>query len=375
MVKRKKLLWGIGIILLILLITLALKTLPFLWGVFVDKNINIKKTREGDINVLLMGIGGGIHEGPDLTDTIILASVHPGKNRVDLISIPRDLYIKSLGKKINHAYSMGQNGGDKGILVARSTVNFVTGVRPDYVFVIDFSGFVKLVDLLGGVDVNVENTLDDYAYPVEGKEQELCGATEDGIASFSAQIATGSATEFDFFPCRFDYFHVEEGFNRMDGELALKFVRSRHALGAEGTDFARSRRQQLVIDAIRNKVLSLGTLANPVKIVGIINIIKGNIFTDIPEDQYDDFIKLAQKMKGAKITNYVIDQGDFYKGTYGLLENPPLIDYYGQWVLIPRVGVSNFSEIKEYVACILSGKECMVSKTGIETIPTPTIAP
>jgi len=366
MVDKKNLIWAAGIILFILALVFIIKALPFFWGVFVDKNINVTTTKEGDVNVLIMGIGGGEHEGPDLTDTIILASLHPDENRIDLISIPRDLYIESLKKKINHAYSIGQDKGDKGILLARSTVNSVTGVRPDYTVVIDFSGFVKLVDLLGGIDVNVENTLDDYAYPVEGKEQELCSVTEDGIASFSAQIATGSATEFDVFPCRFKHLHVERGQNHMDGELALKFVRSRHALGAEGTDFARSKRQQLVIDAIRNKILSLGTLANPVKVIGMISILKDNIFTDIPDSQYDDFIKLAQKMKGSKITSYVIDEGDSYQGKPGLLINPPLTEFSGQWVLIPRIGNSNFSEIKEYVGCILSGKECTITEEDIE---------
>lgn len=374
--KRREILWGAGIILSILILIFILKALAFLWGVFIDKNISVKKTKEGDVNVLLMGIGGAAHEGPDLTDTMILASIHPEENRVDLISIPRDLYVESLGKKINHAYSIGQLKGGKGILVSRSAVNAVTGVRPDYVFVIDFSGFVKLVDLLGGIDVNVENTLDDYAYPVEGEEQELCDVTEDGIASFSAQIATGSATEFDIFPCRFDHLHVEKGFQHMDGNLALKFVRSRHALGIDGSDFARSRRQQLTIDAVRNKVLSLGTLTNPVKVIGILGIIKGNIFTDIPEDQYDDFIKLAQKMKGAKIISYVIDEGDNYRQRPGLLLNPPLTDFNGMWVLVPRKGSSNFSEIQEYVRCIISGKDCMVTEDGIKIVtPPPTVIP
>ncbi len=362
------------VILVSIVIIFLISHFSFFWGLLIDRRININKGSFGNVNVLILGIGGGNHEGPDLSDTIILASLQQEKNKISLISVPRDLFIKSLGSKINAAYATGQEKGNNGILLARSTVDFVTGVRPDYVVVVDFSGFIKLVNLLGGIDVNVEHTLDDYAYPVEGKEKELCGVTEDGIASFSAQIATGSATEFDAFPCRFENLHVEMGQQHMNGELALKFVRSRHAIGAEGTDFARSRRQQLVINAVRNKILSLGTLANPVKIIGMIGILKDNIHTDIPEDQFDDFIKLAQKMKQAKISSYVIDWGDAQNSRPGLLINPLLKDYNGQWVLIPRRGVSDFSEIKNYVACAATGATCLVTENSIVENPTPTPA-
>lgn len=371
MLKKKGFI--VVVVLLVVLLLLVVRFLPFFWGVIIDKKINIKKNEAGSINILLMGRGGGMHDGPDLTDTIILASLNPDKNTIDLISIPRDLYVDSLHTKINAAYANGEEKEKgKGILLARSTVESVTGVRPDYVVVIDFSGFVRLVNLLGGIDVKVENTLDDYAYPTAGKEKELCGVTEDGIASFSAQIATGSATEFDAFPCRFEHLHVPSGLQHMDGDVALKYVRSRHALGSEGSDFARSHRQQLVISALREKVLSLGTLGNPVKVIGIINILKDSITTDIPEGQFDDFIKLAQKMKGAVIKNAVIDQGEGDR--YGLLINPPLEDYNGAWVLAPRVGRGDYSEIKTYVACIIKGQNCIIGKTGI-IIPTPTIIP
>ncbi|HMS22314.1 MAG TPA: LCP family protein [Candidatus Levybacteria bacterium] len=371
MVINKKIAIGVGFVILIIFLLIILKTLPIFWGVFIDKKINVKKSENGNINILLLGIGGAKHDGPDLTDTIILASINPQKNIVHLVSIPRDLYVDSLQSKINAAYANGQEKGGKGILLARSTVASITGIRPDYVFVLDFSGFIKLVDLIGGIDVPVQNTLDDYAYPEEGKENELCGVTDDGLASFSAQIATGSATEFDLFPCRFLHLHVPAGVQHMDGELALKFVRSRHALGQEGSDFARSKRQQLVINAVRDKILSLGTLANPVKLIGIVGILGDNIRTDIPEGQFDDFIKLAQKMKGAKIESTVIDEGDLGQERYGLLINPPLQEYNGQWVLAPRAGRGNYSEIKTYLSCVLKGGKCLITKDSVEIVKAP----
>lgn len=369
--SRKPLFMWIGIIVLILLAVVLVRYFSLFWGLTVDRKIDVKKTQSGNINVLIMGIGGGNHDGPNLTDTIILASVNPEKNTVNMVSIPRDLYVESVSGKINRVYSDGQDKGDKGILLVSAVVQSVTGVRPDYVVIIDFSGFVKLVDLLGGIDVDVQNTLDDYAYPLEGKEDELCGYTEDALASFSAQIATSSATDFDIFPCRFEHLHVDPGVKHMDGLLALKFARSRHALGSEGSDFARSKRQQLVISAVRSRILSLNTLTNPVKVLGMINLLKDNIKTNITENEYDDFIKLAQKMKGAKITSNVIDEGNSADEREGLLVNPPLQDYNGQWVLAPRTGKGNYTEIKTFVSCVFTGSKCEVTKTGIQKIVSP----
>jgi len=371
MVRRKKATIIVTIIVALLVLVIA-RYVPIFWGIFVDKKISLTTASEGNVNLLLMGIGGGNHDGPDLTDTIIFANIQPDKKIVHLISIPRDLYIKPLGSKINAAYADGQKKG-KGILLAKSTVGAVTGITPDYTVVIDFSGFVKLVDVLGGIDVDVENKLDDFAYPDEGKENDLCGNTEDSLATFSAQIATGSATESDIFPCRFIHLHVEKGTQHMDGKLALQFVRSRHAIGEEGTDFARSSRQQLVIEAVRNKLLSLGTISNPIKIFSIIQLLRQNINTDIPEDKFDDFIKLAQKMKGAKITSNVLDTGDIGNERYGLLVNPPISSEFGyQWVLSPRAGSSDYSEIQSFVECLVSGNLCTVTQTSVEkTTPTP----
>ena len=182
MVKKKPFVIA-GIITLIIVVGIILRLFPIFWGVFVDKKINLKKSEVGDVNILLMGIGGGAHDGPNLTDTIILVNIQPDKNKVNLISIPRDLYVDSLKTKINAAYATGEDNGGQGILLARSTVESVTSVHPDYSVVMDFSGFVRLVDLLGGIDVQIQNTLNDHAYPTEGKENDLCGVTQDGIAS------------------------------------------------------------------------------------------------------------------------------------------------------------------------------------------------
>ena len=139
----------------------------------------------------------------------------------------------------------------------------------------------------------------------------------------------------------------------------------------EGSDFARSKRQERVISAFREKIFSVDTFLNPVKLVGLLNTLKDSIKTDIKESEYSDFIHLAQKMKGAKISSAIIDTGDEEKDRYGLLINPPISETYGnQWVLSPRLGNGEYDEIQTYVACQIKGGNCLVGQSGIVT-PTP----
>src|SRR6266571_5266863 len=129
----------------------------FIYQFFFTRSINLKETPEKKINMLLLGVGGGTHEGPDLTDTIIFASIDPGKKTVTLVSIPRDLWIPDLQQKVNTAYTIGENkqkalpagrqGG--GLSEAKSVVSKVLGQQIDYGFKLDFSGFTKAVDMIG----------------------------------------------------------------------------------------------------------------------------------------------------------------------------------------------------------------------------------
>lgn len=362
---KKKIAIGIGIAFLLLGVLFYEQIFTgtrLLFELVFNKEIQLKHATD-ELNILVLGIGGGTHEGPELTDTIILAHVNQSKNTVQLFSLPRDLWIPELGAKINTAYPFGQSRQNQGLLLARTVVEKVTGIDISYVVVLDFSGFVKLVDHLGGVDVDVKETLDDYEYPITGEETNLCGHAEEELP----MLATASS-ELEAFPCRYKHIHFDKGIQHVSGEQALEFVRSRHAVGAQGTDFARSERQFEVIQAVRNKVLSLGILLNPVKVVGIYNIVKGNVNTDIVSSEYDDFIKLARKMEDVKISSHVIQVGDKEKKTFGLLENPtPSQEFKYQWVLIPRRGNGDFSEIHEYIECIQSGsKECIITETSIQ---------
>jgi LCP family protein required for cell wall assembly len=369
--KKKSLILGL-VLAVILVIVMGFQVVtksgdvsPFLFNFFFNKNIELKN-EDDHINILLLGIGGSNHEGPNLTDTIILVNVNKKNNKVVLNSIPRDLWISDLegqNKKINVAYAQGENkkkGG--GLTLTKAIVKKITGQEVNYAVVINFSGFVKAVDSLGGLDIYVDKPFDDTEYPVEGKEADPCGKTEEELKELTLQIATRSARDTDVFTCRFKSIHFDKGLNHMDGERTLEFVRSRHAKGEEGTDFARSKRQEKIISAFKDKLFSAQTIFNPARMIGLYSIVSGSINTDINQNELDDFAKLAQKMKNAKIQSSIIDAGDDKKNRPGLLEYGSISKEYNYLsVLIPRTGNANFSEIKNYISCQITKGNCIIS--------------
>ncbi len=308
-------------------------------------------------NILLLGIGGGKHEGPNLTDSIIVASFNYKTEKVTMFSIPRDLWVDSMRGKVNIAYQVGINKGDA-LGYVKQIYSDLMGIPIHYVIRIDFSGFEQAIDEVGGVDINVPKRFDDYVYPIEGKEEDLCGlhekeielspeeATKSGLKPGKQKVLVNDsdkiATEEADFACRFEHLHFDPQLTHMDGETALKFVRSRHGTNGEGSDFARSRRQQLVIEAFREKALSLSTLANPVKVTGLIKSFDKGLDTDIPLDQYLDFYGLSKKFKG--IDTVVL--GDLGNNET-FLETPNPADYGGAYVLVPPNG--DFNILRQFV--------------------------
>ena len=130
----------------------------------------------------------------------------------------------------------------------------------------------------------------------------------------------------------------------MDGETALKFVRSRHGTNGEGSDFARSKRQQKVIEAVRNQTLSIETLANPQKVGELIKALGKSIDTDISIKEAIEFYKLSKKLN--KTYNFDLDDT--------VLIHPNPVDYGGAYVLISQD--DDFSIVQGYVKKVLTGE-------------------
>jgi LCP family protein required for cell wall assembly len=266
-------------------------------------------------------MGGEGHDGAYLTDTIMLASLKPSTKQVALISIPRDLTAPVSGwRKINsvNAYAEQQTPGSGGEATTKA-IDELLQTPITYYIRVDFAGFERIIDEIGGVEINVENTFDDYTYPIEGQE--------DNPNYYS----------------RFEHLHFDAGLQKMDGALALKYARSRHALGSEGSDFARARRQQLLLEAVKEKLLSRQTLLNPVILGKLINEFNKDISTNLSTWEILRFWDLFKDVKREQIINKVLSDAPD-----GLLVSSTGQD--GAYILIPRSG--NFAEIKNMVQTI-----------------------
>ncbi len=207
------------------------------------------------INVLLLGIGGAGHDGPELTDTMVFASYKPSTNQVGMISVPRDLTVNipNYGyRKINAVNAIAEmNESGSGMAAAASTIHDILGQTVNYTVKVDFQGFEEIIDDVGGVDVYVDTSFTDSMYPLDDGE----GHTEE--ISFT------------------------QGWTTMNGKTALKYARSRHGGNGEGSDYARAARQQKILLALKDKALSLNVLLNPAKLNKIISTVRNNVSTNI----------------------------------------------------------------------------------------------
>lgn len=280
---------------------------------------------EGRTNVLILGKGGEGHDAPDLTDTAIFASVSHTEKGITLVSLPRDIWVPSLRAKLNSVYYWGnerQEGG--GIILAKSVVEEITGQPVHYGVVIDFSGYKEIVDVLGGIEIDVQTAFKDKKYPILGKENDEC----DGDPEFK---------------CRYQTVSFDKGTQTMDGERALQFVRSRNAEGDEGTDIARAGRQLQVINAIKKKVMTPAFALSPKKVSSFLKVVNKIVETDIPSSA--GAILARRFLDGTKkINSYVLNDG--------LLVNPPQSYLYDNlYVFIPVA--DSWEEVHKWIEGIL----------------------
>lgn len=286
---------------------------------------------DGRINVMLLGKGGPEQkDGPDLTDTIIVASIDPLADEAALLSIPRDFWVKQpsgSASKINqvyydakqrtlNTYSYNQRDSNEakdkseqaGIEAMKTVVSETMGVPIHYYAMIDFAGFKKAVDTVGGVDINV---------------------SEDMAVQEHMWLAGTGRYNLD----------VGEGRQHFDGVRALAFARSRKT-SARG-DFARSERQRAVIVALKDKVLSMGTLANPVKVNQLMSDFSGQLATDFSVNEMLRLYDLAKEIPSDKIASVGLDEyvgGDMINGLS---------------VQVPKAGLFDYTEIQNYVRNIM----------------------
>lgn len=238
-------------------------------------NLDVEKfTHLGDgrFNMVLVGVD----KAAGLTDSIQVLSIDTINKKSSITSIPRDLYVTVPGygrSKINAAYkiSEGKKAGS-GSAVLKQVVGSVLGTTVTNYALIDFSGLEELVDSLGGIEVNVPKAISDPLFPASSGE---------GYAPFT----------------------IKAGLQKMNGKTALSYARSRQTT----SDFDRSARQQIVIEAIQKKALSAGVLTNPVKITNILQALGRSFKTDLQIDQVRTLLSIYSGVPDDQKKTFVLD--------------------------------------------------------------------
>jgi LCP family protein required for cell wall assembly len=317
----------------------------------------------GRVNILLLGMRGeGVTGGGLLADTIMVLSIHPKKDdtdtsRVSLISIPRDTYVTVPGRneqrKINAVYALGEERAlhKGGIEDMRTIVSQVTGLDIPYALTLNFQGFKDLVNAVGGVTVHLDQPFEE-GMQFRGLEQR-CDLVRYTIPSGQVEIKKGvrrnGSVYYRHYSLCFEKltpvalgelecggdFKLPAGDNTLDGEKALCYARSRYA----SNDFERARRQQEVINLIRAKALSLGTLTDFSKVNSILDSLGNNVSTNMQAWEMKRLFDLYQKIGEVKINQKVLENSE-----EGLLYAPPETPEAG-YILLPRG--DNYDRIHE----------------------------
>jgi LCP family protein required for cell wall assembly len=279
---------------------------------------------DGRVNILLLGIGGVGHDGPDLTDTMLVASIDPVNNKAALLSIPRDLWVKMPNnyvgnyQKINAAYEAGkykylgrqddsnasQAAITAGFKAVDQTVTNAIGININYNVLVDFQAFQQAVDTVGGVTINVPTELYDPTIAWENHGNSVI---------------------------------AKPGVQTMNGQQALLYARSRET----SSDFARTQRQRALLVALKDKALSLGNLSNPIKISSLLSAFGDNVHTDISISDAEAMYALGKKIPSSAIISIGLADPPNHYVTTG--------DINGISIVEPVAGLYNYTAIQSFV--------------------------
>ncbi|MDD3498205.1 MAG: LCP family protein [Candidatus Moranbacteria bacterium] len=322
----------------------------------------LKGEDEGRINILLLGMRGeNVPGGGLLSDTIMVVSINPELKRVSMVSIPRDLYVNVPGtesrQKINAVYFYGEEKerGKGGMGYMKQVVGDISGQPIHYAIAINFAGFEQLVDALGGIDIHLDQP---FSEPLQFHEAHVCDGNNGGVFTVPTGEYQVKKNERGKIVAKYPLcynkneecggnFTLPAGDVHLDGENALCYVRSR----VTSNDFDRARRQQQVIQEIKNKALSLGTLASIGTINDILDSLGNNARTDLEGWEIKRLLDLYGEIT-AEGSNIDMRQKVLENTEEGLLYSPT--DYPPEvgYILLPRGG--NYDRIKEMFLQILN---------------------
>lgn len=291
------------------------------------------------LSVLLLGYGGAGHEGGYLSDVIQVVHFDFDAQNIAFISIPRDLFVSlpnGTNEKINKAFSLGNKSDPihSGAQVAKEMATTVTGIPIDAFISIDFVGFqVAIGGILDGLEVTVSEVLNDSWYPIEGKQLDTCGKSPEEVAQLSNTLS-GFELERQF-ECRYETIFFPVGKNKMEGGDALAFVRSRH--GSSGGDFSRSKRQQEVLLAIREKLFTLDALE---RIPEFFKTMIALTDTDLDINAIKTLAPKLTQAKNMSVTNITLSTQNVFQNS----KSPA-----GAYIVIPKSGMNSWGDTREFI--------------------------
>ncbi|MFF5575647.1 LCP family protein [Streptomyces luteogriseus] len=239
-----------------------------------------KKADNGSENILVLGsdtraggnkkLGGGTDDGSARSDTAMIVHVYKGHKKASVVSIPRDTLIDrpsctdtkgddhpaARGVMFNSAYSTG------GAACAVKTVESITDLRMDHYLEVDFAGFQKLIDDLGGVEITTTKNIDDPD----------------------------------------SHLKLKAGTHTLDGKQALGLVRTRHGVG-DGSDLGRIQLQQAFIKALVNQIKDVGVFSNPKKLLDLAETATKTVTADSDLGSVNKLASFANGLKGISPSN------------------------------------------------------------------------
>ncbi len=279
------------------------------------------KSENPPINMLLLGIAGEGSRGAFLTDTIFVANIIPSKKQISMIALPRDLWVKvpngSTGVKINSLYEL-ENRGKKfskadSYELIKEKVEDITGLPMDYIVILDLKGFEKLIDVLGGIDIWLEEDVIDPNLVNPHNPSEI--------------------------------FHLSAGWRHLDGALIIKFIRTRYAPNG---DFYRIEHQQQIIAALKDKLTKLADIWNLISWLKIWQSLSGHVITNLDFNTIWQIFPIVKNISSDQIQYLSITN----KPPDELLITSTIYDNWNNkdiYILIPAKGFEDYEEINNYI--------------------------
>ncbi len=315
-----------GIVLVVLLLTVSAFAMSSTVRIGAVQTVlsavgaDLPADENGHTNILLLGVGDKWHDAPDLTDTMIIASIDPGSTKsVVLVSLPRDLLVdtgtRSVSGRINAIYAnekrrlqirekkTPEEADQLALRMVADEIGKKIGLTMHGVIKADFTAFTEVVDALGGIDIDVPEPVTDYTYP----------------------LAEG----------RVGLFQVDAGLQHFDGETALKYARSRHS----STDFDRSARQQQLLKAIAAQARELPLTSQISLALDVWRRLEEHVATTFDRSQILGLARIGTELSMDRIItnqlNYAVGGDGIEAAAGGFVYPAPPELYEGASVLLP----------------------------------------